>query len=164
MVEPLPKTFEILKANYAGQNQLSFENAAIGDTNGILPFYHLEGGPDEASLFSSLNEDFVRGAQKESFHKTSPRAIQVPVLTPAALFAKHGIDDLSLIVIDTEGWDYKILKALDFSIIKPRIIEFEHNNLSLIDQAACYEMLINHGYKLLRLGITDTVAFLDSSP
>lgn len=163
LVEPLPTVFEALKKNYAGQPQVSFENAAIGDKNGTLPFYFLEGGPKEASLFSSFNPDAVRGARNESYQEASVRSVQVPVLTPASLLAKHGIDDLSLLVVDTEGWDYKILQAVDFSKTRPRIIEFEHNHLSPSEQEACYNMLIRHGYRLLRMVATDTIAFLEGT-
>ena len=162
LVEPLPTVFEALKKNYATQPQLIFENAAIGETDGSLPFYYLEGGARDASLFSSFDRDFVSGAQKESWPETTICSIQVPVLSPMSLLAKHNIESLSLLIIDAEGWDYKILKAWDFSKTKPSIIEFEHNNLSFEDQTNCYNLLIKNGYRLLRMVPTDTIAFLDT--
>jgi hypothetical protein len=65
--------------------------------------------------------------------------------------------DLDYLQIDTEGFDYEILKMIDFSIIKPKLIKFESVNLSISDKQSANLLLVCNGYYLFdELG--DTVA------
>ncbi len=41
MVEPLPWVFTRLRDNYRGQEGVTFENAAIADADGRVPFYYV---------------------------------------------------------------------------------------------------------------------------
>ena len=43
---------------------------------------------------------------------------------------KHNVNDISFILIDTEGYDYEIIKLIDFEKYKPSILIFEHKHLS----------------------------------
>ena len=54
--------------------------------------------------------------------------------------------------IDTEGYDLEILKMLDFSIVKPPIIKYEHVNLEKVDLIASKKLLIDQGYLLFNEG------------
>ena len=47
MVEPVPYVFERLRGNYAGVDRVTLENAAVGATDGDLPFYYLVDASDE---------------------------------------------------------------------------------------------------------------------
>ena len=48
MVEPVPYVFDRLRRNYGDLERVTFENAAIADRDGRLPFYHLrEAAPGE---------------------------------------------------------------------------------------------------------------------
>jgi FkbM family methyltransferase len=42
------------------------------------------------------------------------------------LFETNSIEKLSLLVIDTEGYDYEILTNINFDILSPDILHFEH--------------------------------------
>lgn len=48
--------------------------------------------------------------------------------------------------VDTEGFDYEVLKMIDFDIIKPKIIKYEYVNLNIEDQKALLLLLNNNGY------------------
>src|SRR6266700_5808911 len=48
LVEPVPYAFERLKKNYAGRSNLHFENVAVSDCAGFMPFYYVS----EAALNS----------------------------------------------------------------------------------------------------------------
>jgi len=54
--------------------------------------------------------------------------------------------------IDTEGYDLEILKMLDFGIIKPSIIKYEHVNLEEVDVTASIKFLNGKGYSLFNEG------------
>ena len=63
------------------------------------------------------------------------------------LLERHGISRIDLLVIDTEGHDFEILRALDFTRFRPVLLMFEHQHLSANDKAAAYALLETHGYK-----------------
>jgi hypothetical protein len=50
---------------------------------------------------------------------------------------RHGIGRLDLLVIDTEGHDFEILKAADLAARRPRLLVYEHGLLSAGDRRDC---------------------------
>jgi len=85
---------------------------------------------------------------------------RVPCWTLETLLAKakapRGVD---LLVIDAEGWDYEIIRSIDFAAVRPRIIRYEHQVLSERDRNACLALLAAQGYRFL-LEDADTTAIL----
>jgi FkbM family methyltransferase len=163
LVEPIPEVYKKLVFNYQDQPQLRFENSAIGPSNGELALYMLRdahGQTDDLSVFASFNEEEVLKFKKRTKQPLSIESILVPVLTLASLLEKHSIETLSLLAIDTEGFDYQILKSIDFSKIRPQIIEFEHSHLSVSDESESHRLLISKGYELHRFFGDDTLAIL----
>jgi hypothetical protein len=73
---------------------------------------------------------------------------KVPCASVMGLLDKHRIDRLDLFHVDTEGYDFEVLKLIDFKRVKPRMILFEHIHLSADDRAACAAMLTREGYTL----------------
>jgi hypothetical protein len=61
--------------------------------------------------------------------------------------------------IDTEGYDFEIIKLIDFSEIKPSMILYEHIHLNAMDSTQCMNLLKDKGYSLIIQG-KDTFAFL----
>jgi hypothetical protein len=53
-----------------------------------------------------------------------------------------------VLVIDTEGFDYQIIRQVDFKRIHPDIIVYEHKHLSRQDALACRQLLQKQGYAL----------------
>ncbi len=47
-----------------------------------------------------------------------------------AFARKYKIKRIDLLQIDTERYDYDIIKQIDFSLIKPRMICYETHNLT----------------------------------
>ena len=65
-----------------------------------------------------------------------------------SLLVKHKLTDLDILIIDTEGYDFEIIRGIDFDTIKPKIIIFEYTNLSGNAFRHCKQLLQNNGYKL----------------
>jgi FkbM family methyltransferase len=161
LVEPIPEVYKKLVSNYKDQPQLHFENSAIGPNKGEMALYMLRdtnGQTDELSVFASFNEDEVLKYKKRTKQELSVESITVPVITFANLLEKHCIESVSLLAIDTEGFDYQILKSIDLNKIRPQIIEFEHSHLSAADETECHRLLMSNGYELHRFFGDDTLA------
>jgi FkbM family methyltransferase len=162
MVEPVPYVFERLRANYGHLSRLTLENCAIGAEDGELPFYHLPTAedPDRQGLPSwfdglgSLRKEVVL-AHDRFIPDIAERLVEtmVPALTFESLRRKHQIDRVDLLLTDTEGYDYEILRQIDFARIRPALIIYESEHLSDRDRAACLEQLHRCGYDTLDYGL-----------
>jgi hypothetical protein len=69
---------------------------------------------------------------------------------------ESGMLDASLLQIDVEGFDFEVLKMIDFKRFCPVIIKYEHEGLDENDQAAARKLLEDQGYEVQEIK-TDTV-------
>ena len=65
---------------------------------------------------------------------------------------------LSLLQIDTEGADGFILSLFPFERIKPAIVHWEVNHLSLREREDSLGLLASHGYRFAASGDRDMMA------
>lgn len=75
------------------------------------------------------------------------------------LLNKYGIKKCDLIMIDTEGYDFEIIKTIPFELIKPGVIIYEHSHFNEYIKNECSEFLIQLGYRLTKTE-SDTIAEL----
>ena len=59
--------------------------------------------------------------------------------------------------IDTEGFDYEVIKMIDFDRINPKMIKFENVSLSKKDNNLVNSLLVKQGYYIFKEN-NDTVA------
>jgi len=161
LVEPQPDVFARLQRNYQGLSGVAFENAAIAGRDGEVQMYRFKSGPDLppwADGLASFSKDMLLGNLQNV--QGEVEAFSVPTLSVRSLLRKHGLHHVDLFQIDAEGFDYEIIKMIDFSEIKPTIIHFEHGLLSEADCYECFRLLNRHGYKVTN-NEANTVAYLE---
>lgn len=173
LVEPVPLYYNTLETNYAESKGLIFENIAISDMAGHQEFHYLEDPlgdlPEWARGLGSFYLDEVTSVRipdrnPHDYLKT----IQVPCLTVSDLLERHNHPDINLLLVDTQGYDAQIIKQIDFGLLAPDLIVFEHNLLDPDEKQDCCRRLIEAGYSL-RQDQWDVVAsrrskFADSTP
>lgn len=153
LVEPLPDMFLELKENYKEHDGFVFENCAIGNEEGSLPFYRIKGDakiPDWAHGLASFNKSHI-----EKFNVVKPELIEkitVPTTTFSSLLKKHNVDKIDLLVIDTEGFDYEILKMVMKAKVFPDLLQYEFQHLSMSDQLECNKLLVENNYEFIPYG------------
>jgi FkbM family methyltransferase len=157
LVEPVGYIFKTLVNNHAGSKHLIFENVAIGSSSKQLPFYRLaipEGlsVPPWAHMLGSFLKSTILGhkAQLPDIDKWIVEE-EVTQITFKQLIDKHCLTSISLLHIDAEGFDYEIIRTIDFSMIDIDLILFEHAHLSKTDFSDCSEMLQGVDYTLFSL-------------
>jgi FkbM family methyltransferase len=162
LVEPIRKYFDLLLKNYSKTSGIEFENVAIAETEGVMEMYRLDvdpvkyGYPAWLAQLSSLKKERTeelwdkneRNQEYKEFYLKHRVVEKVRCMTLKQLLDKHQIRQLDLLVIDTEGYDYMILKTLDFKKLKPRFINYERALLQE-DEPACRRMLEAQGYRLI---------------
>lgn len=169
MVEPVPYVFERLKQRYGKHPRITLVNAAIADQEALLPFYSLgEPKPGEEvwgwyHALGSFRKDVVLKHQYliPDIEKRIEE-IQVQSMRFETLCTQTGITRIDLLQMDTEGYDYEIIRCLPFARFKPKLIVYEHQHLSAEDRAACRTLLHQQGYLSFESGI-DTAALHQQS-
>jgi FkbM family methyltransferase len=152
LVEPQPWIFEELVQNYSGVDGLSFENAAIGAIDGTMPLYYVtprDGEPDFLKGLATFNKNVLEShSWAASDIAERVEEIHVPTLRLASLLERHEITMLDLFVSDTEGYDYEILKQIDFRASwAPRFIIFEAKHLDKATLREAKRRLRRSGYR-----------------
>jgi FkbM family methyltransferase len=178
IVEPVPDCFEKLKALYAGCPNITAVNCAIAEHDsertiwrfnpvaverGLLP-------PHFGGIISFVMEDLLKetGALAASCPdeetmtvlRSQLRPVAVQCRTMDGVLREHGVERVDILQIDTEGYDYVVLKLFDFAKYRPAIVHYEHQHLGSEDSAAAETLLRSHGYRLRR-GTYDTLAVRD---
>jgi FkbM family methyltransferase len=162
LIEPQADAFERLQANYAGVDGVAFKRAAIGPQAGNSTLFRIRPGsigPEWLFQLASFDRSillrhapFVPGLEQMIITET------VPTITVEQLLAELPARP-NVLVIDTEGYDFELIKLWNVPRRKPEIILYEHKHLTTADQAACRQHLIENGYRVHPLD-QDTVATL----
>lgn len=156
LIEPTPHLFKKLQQNYQSQkNNLKFENLAIGDESGEQTFYSISKSFDSdikwANQLGSLDKNVIlKHSNNIEGIEEHIEEIIVPVLTVEDVLDKHKdfLKKIDLIHIDAEGYDYYILMSIDFNVVKPRVLIFEHMHMSKMQRKTLNKLLKKNGYKL----------------
>ncbi|MEM7217197.1 MAG: FkbM family methyltransferase [Pseudomonadota bacterium] len=154
VVEPLPDAFERLRAFYAGCPGVKPVNVAIHaeQTRVTLHRPRPELGARSSGIASLDPERYKLTSRRTGIGAADMVAIDVPAMTLADLFERERIDHLDALVIDTEGYDFEILRGLDLDRYRPSIVRFEHGVYSgVAARAQLREALLrfyDHGYSI----------------
>lgn len=154
LVEPLPAPFKKLEALHARSENVYLENKAVAQSNSSTAIYTIPPeNQDESKGFSDRISSFSRehlNKFEEFFPGVSERVVEQEIATTSfqSLCEKHGINHLDLLYIDTEGFDYEILKLIDFSALTIAVIHYEWAHLPMEDYKRSLNLLRSHHYKL----------------
>jgi FkbM family methyltransferase len=170
-IEPLDEAFEQLLATYRDENRrFIFEQTAIAESDEDRMFYYFsletirrEGWPDAANGVSSFSYAHVFG-HVNKLRSTLTRAPEEYVSARRvrcqplmSVLDRHSVNHIDVFVVDAETYDYCILKQLNFERLCPKIILYEHSNLSESEKYAAIGLLLSQGYRLFPCG-ADTIA------
>ena len=155
ILEPMQDIFEELKNNYRKCHNIKCINKAIHNTKEEMLLYRVD--PAKADKLPGWTKgiaSFNPNHHKQSNIPTDCIITEsVPCLSFARLLADYDIQNINLLQIDTEGYDVQILMNIDFDIIRPSIIHFEHGlaegimDHKTFDQVS--ERLRRYGYQIL---------------
>lgn len=162
MAEPVPYVFERLRRNYRHLPRIVFENLAIGPEDGSIPFYHLadtedagrQGLPIWFDALGSLRREVVL-AHEQFIPDIRERIVEitVPCLTFGSLCRRHKVETIDVLHTDTEGYDYEILRSVDFEHLRPKLIIYERQHLTEVERTACVAHLQSFGYETHAYGL-----------
>ena len=156
LVEPVKHLYDQLTSNYKNHPGLVFENVAISDKTETRDFYRLKETFDAVPSWSSQLGSFYADVLLK--HKGAIPNIEdyllvekVQCTTLEDVLNKNKAKKVDLIKMDVEGYDYEIIKTIDFNKINPSVLIYEWKHLSDGDLKECRNLLNRNGYHCIEL-------------
>lgn len=155
LIEPVPSCFARLAANFADASRFELMNVAIGPGRSGATFYSVD--PEARDALPELPDYFDQLGSFDRNHilkhcdgALAPfiREMPVTVLPLAEVLRSRGVHECHLLHVDTEGYDYEVLRTLDFSVVKPLVIFVEHDHLPAAGKRGLVRLLRRHGYRV----------------
>jgi FkbM family methyltransferase len=141
LIEPHPTQFTRLQSLYQGTSNVRCVNRACSDEPGTLPLFMGSDGPD--SMMSTLCTD--ENVWFDEMRAADHVDVEVETLT-TILERASTPQDFSVLLVDGEGMDYEILKGLDLSRFRPRIVVTEEYIWNAEKHRAKYQHLLDSGF------------------
>lgn len=165
LIEPVHYLYKKLLKTYKNNKNLIFKNVAIAKEEGYKDFYRVKENDEIKNPFwydqlGSFNKEVVlkHKAQIPYFDKYFMTE-KIKCITFNSLLEEYDVENIDLLHIDTEGYDYEIIKSVDFNKFKPKMILYEHIHLSEEDKLECMNYLRSKNYSFI-IHEMDTFAFL----
>ena len=168
LVEPIEIYFQRLKENYRRFPKILPIAVAIHTSASEMTMYMADssvrnndkGVPSAISSFDRSH--LLRSGYLQDSEIVE---IKVPCTSVFDLLTKHKMLDINVLIIDTEGYDFQILSALDLDQIRPKVIRFEHGladgTMSSMDFEYLIKRLNGFGYQTT-IDNNDAIAALTS--
>lgn len=160
-IEPLPASFAKLRSQYEGYTALRYINAAISSSRGVQRMYIIApraGDPQWAYQVASFDKDVLL-KHVDSIPDIANRieSVHVDCRRLDEIMSTEDVRCPHLLHIDTEGYDYQVLKTFPFAHCRPAAVIFEHKHLSKVDLKRARLLLTRKGYRVTECG-EDAVA------
>jgi FkbM family methyltransferase len=165
LIEPVPYLFEQLKDIVGKKKNIFFENVAIGNSNEEKLFYSIRKEKNSNlpvwiyGLGSFDKNTILKHDSAIENLKSYICEIKVPVLTFDKLQSKYNLEQVNILQIDTEGYDYDIIKSINFNSLRPDILIFENKHLSRKDYKSCINILSKFYSSIFENPEGDTICF-----
>lgn len=157
LVEPIREHFENLRQTYSHNPHMDFANVAIAQHCGtvkmhrILTEHVMRGDVPRWGLGAA---SFYADRNALAFDEVRPFIVQerVDCTTLPELLRQHGVERVDVLQIDAEGFDYQVLRQLDFNYYHPKVINLEIVNIPKVERVACKRILDRAGYLYVKAG------------
>lgn len=127
VIEPIKEYFEDLVRNYSGSvNVIPINKAIYSESIELKMFKHIRDreAPDWVNGIASIQKEHYK---KSGINEKNIIEEVVNAITYDKLFNDYNVSNIDLLVVDTEGYDYDLIKMFPFEKYRPKIIYFEHD-------------------------------------
>lgn len=152
-VEPLAPAFNRLTESYRSTPNVKCVRCAIAASDGEMTLYTLapsdESGSLDDHLASFSREVLMRHWRRVPNLESRIVSQSVRAVTLQTLIEENKVEAVDLLQIDTEGFDYEIIKMAFAAGLKPPMLAFEWEHLDQKAMWECRGMLMDAGYRWL---------------
>jgi len=177
LLEPQKYVFEkFLQPLYRKTKGIITLNAALDRADGFKPVYKISLSNSRwATGLTSFNREVVERAVKSGYvarqamkdgckmpenPKDCIAEEKVECISSESLIIKYGIHKIDWLQIDTEGYDFEIIKMFRIDRYRPEVIIYENLHLSDEQKKECRKFLESHSYLTKDYG-ANTLAMLN---
>lgn len=169
LLEPQRLVFEkYLKPLYAGTEGINVLNAALDINDGQKPIYKVSVSESRwatglTTFNRSILEEAVRSGyiERQALKEGSPLPENkdeyiieesVECICTETLIKKYNLEHIDWLQIDTEGFDFEIIKMFNISVTNPEIIVYENLHFPEDLQKECIDYLGQNEYLCRNFG------------
>ncbi len=159
LIEPVPYLIDKLARNYSDRDRFVLEQVAIGKEPGKTQFYYVDESAKDTMPELPVHYDMLGSFDRQHIvnHLNGVLepyivAVEIEVQTLAEVLARNNVKRVDILQVDTEGYDWEVLKSLDFDSIRPNAIYIEHKHHSPDDSHSRDARLESRGYRVLDCG------------
>jgi FkbM family methyltransferase len=154
LVEPVASLYERLCERFFSYQNLFLENSAVDTktkTRTIYKLKEISHFPEWTKGLASFKKKVILSHQDEIADIMQYIVEEkVTCVTIASLLKKYQFPALNILQIDTEGYDFEIIKSINFELTRPDIIIFEHMHLTYYIYYAAVNYLNERNYFVAR--------------
>jgi FkbM family methyltransferase len=155
VIEPVRYYYDQLVRNYSRFSKVHPVNVAIHNTEKRMTLYSVD--PDKLGKLPPGAKGIASFSRAHHELSGIPREFivehEVACLSLPQLLDQYNVRKVDLLQIDTEGYDAEILLNLDFQLMKPSIIRFEHGLYAGIMSVEVFQQVVErlheNGYEIL---------------
>ena len=156
MIEPVKYAFDRLKQNHGNDGCFTLLNIAVGDKEEVRDFYYVSERAREV-IPNLPNWHDQLGSFDREFIISHLSGVLEPYIVCEKLLCKplnyildaENVQRIDVIQIDTEGFDFNVLRQVNFAQYHPKVVLYEHKHLQEADILA-QRLLKRAGYHLYR--------------
>ena len=159
LVEPVPYCVYRLKRIYSDDTRFTIDTSAVGKSRCTAHFYYVSEAakyslPDLPEWYDQLGSFDRHHIVKHLEGRLEPfiLTVNVDVKPLNDILQLHNLSYVTLLHIDTEGFDLHVLKSLDLSTLCPSWIMVEHKHLSVRDRSEMLSILQGAEYDIFDMG------------
>ena len=164
LVEPVPYNLLELKENTKNIQNIFIEESAISDKDEKKLFYSIKRSSIDklkkhwASGIGSFDKKHLLNHKSKRFDVSDVDIDEISIncLSFNSLLLKYGITSVNKLIMDVEGYEYDLLKSIDYSSIEIKKILFEKKHFDgTFKEGKKLEEIINllekQGYKIKKI-------------
>lgn len=157
--EASPKNFKILEKNFPKNNNSNVEIFNFGLGEDFFESFINQTAESSSSTINKINinskyldrkKKILKIKNNDDFFKKLP----VKIITLDHFINEKKIENIDLLKIDTEGYEYKVLKGLKKNHTKIKIIYFEHHYDDMILKnytfSDIHDLLKSYGFEMIK--------------
>ena len=137
LIEPVNYNLRSLKNRFKNINNIIFENVGVSNEKKQLKFYYVKEsyvkklGKEWGSGIGSFKKKHILDHHRKRFQiiESDIEEVDVKIVVFNDLVEKYNISEIEYLFIDTEGYDYQIIKSIDFNKTKINKVKFEYKHL-----------------------------------
>lgn len=154
LIEPIDEIYTKLKQNYFYRRKnMEFVKKAIGSSNSSCTFYSIDkrsftpDTPIWLGQIGSLSRDHVTNVSK-GYPNLKIKETTVNQIKFDTLIDQYDCQDVDLLHIDAEGFDFEIIDQIDFNKFETRALLYETEHMTKYQQEQTELKLKKAGYSL----------------